>query len=77
MLPAPLPEAPKHLHGTLETGRNVWTAMSANGNQTQIGHEDVKTSGGTEYVVAYGVATDDDQPTGIYTDTIIYTATTK
>lgn len=33
------------------------------------------TSGGEETIVTYGVATDDDQATGIYKDTIVYTAT--
>ena len=41
-----------------------------------IGSENVKTDDGTEYTVEYGVATAGDQATGVYTDTIIYTATT-
>lgn len=36
-----------------------------------------KTSGGDETVVTYNVATAADQATGVYTDTITYTATTN
>ncbi len=55
-----------------------WLAMPAStATAASIGSEDVKTSNGTEYVVEYGVATAADQETGIYSDTIIYTATTK
>ena len=36
-----------------------------------------KTSSGRDTVVDYNVATSGDQATGVYTDTIIYTATTR
>lgn len=36
-----------------------------------------KTSGGDTTIVEYGVATAADQATGVYADTIVYTATTK
>ena len=36
-----------------------------------------KTQGGRITVVDYNVATDEDQATGVYTTTLVYTATTK
>ena len=70
-------EATGDAAGTVETGKNAWTAITANGSAAQIAHQDTKTIDGTGYVISYGVATDEDQATGTYTDTIIYTATTK
>ena len=55
-----------------------WTAIVASDAQTpgSIKSTDTKTTGGDASVVYYGVATKADQATGVYTDTIVYTATT-
>ena len=61
--------------GTADITANTWTAMAT--TNTQIAHEDTATNDGTEYVVNYGVATNDDQATGIYRTSLVYTAATK
>ncbi|MBR1795775.1 hypothetical protein IJ765_00740 [Candidatus Saccharibacteria bacterium] len=59
------------------TDNNNWRAMTANGTQTLIYGSNTKTTDGDHFDINYGVSTDADQATGVYTDTIIYTATTK
>ncbi len=56
-----------------------WLAVPASDAQTPaaINSLNTKTSGGHATTVEYGVATAADQATGIYSDTIIYTATTN
>lgn len=63
--------------GAVETDRDAWTAMLVKDTQIPITHEDIKTNGGTQYRIFYGVSTSADQATGLYGDTIIHTATTK
>ena len=54
-----------------------WRAMPAStGTAAPIKSTSTKTSGGDATTVEYGVATRGDQATGVYTDTITYTATT-
>lgn len=51
-------------------------AMPANsGTAVVIDQTDAKTNNGSTTIVDYNVATAGDQATGIYTDTIVYTAT--
>ena len=57
------------------TGEEAIAAAKA--ASIKIAHEDNKTNNGTEYIVDYAVSTSADLATGVYTDTIVYTATTK
>ncbi len=60
------------------SGDTNWLAVPAStGSAAAIASLDTKTSGGDETIVEYGVATAADQATGIYADTIVYTATTR
>ena len=64
------------------TGSTDWLAVpvtpaSGTASPASIGSESTKTSEGTAYIVQYGVATDSDQATGVYKDTITYTATVQ
>lgn len=52
-----------------------YTPISA--TDAQVKTRGTKTSGGETTTVYYGVATASDQATGVYTDTIVYTATTN
>ncbi|MDO4987170.1 MAG: hypothetical protein Q4E46_02550 [Candidatus Saccharibacteria bacterium] len=70
--------------GTAAWGYKVDTASADNSGYKAITASDVlvktktsKTSNGEETKVYYGVATSSDQAAGVYTDTIIYTATTN
>ena len=52
--------------------------VSSEGTAAQIAQTNAKTStSGSVSTVAYGVSTSNAQPTGIYADTIVYTATTR
>ena len=60
------------------SGDTDWLAVPAStGTAAPIASLDTRTSGGDETIVEYGVATSADQATGIYADTIVYTATTR
>lgn len=59
------------------TDTDELTAQVISATDAQIDSLPTKTSGGRVTVVDYNVATRADQSTGIYTDTIIYTATTN
>lgn len=60
------------------SGGSDWLAVPAStGTAASIASLDHKTSGGDETIVEYGVATSADQATGLYADTIVYTATTN
>lgn len=48
---------------------------ASDGTAVIINQTNAKTSGGSATVVDYNVATAGDQATGVYTDTIVYTAT--
>ena len=70
--------------GTAAWGYKVDTASADGAGYKPISASDAQvktkatpTSGGEATNVYYGVATDDDQATGVYTDTITYTATTN
>ncbi len=64
-------------HGSAASDTD-WLAVPVAGAQAAaISTFDTKTTNGDQTIVDYGVATSADQATGIYTDTIIYTATTK
>ena len=56
-----------------------WLAVPASdaASDASIKATSAKTSGGDATTVEYGVATAADQATGVYTDTIVYTATTN
>lgn len=59
----------------IKTGADSYAAITA--ADVVIAEESVKTSNGTITTVSYGVSTASDQETGVYQDTITYTATTK
>lgn len=60
------------------SGNTDWLAVPAStGSAAPIASLNTKTSGGDQTIVEYGAATAADQATGIYADTIVYTATTK
>ena len=61
--------------GETRTPLSTNNAISAAG--ADIDSLNTKTSGGRTVVVDYNVATNADQATGVYTDTIVYTATTN
>ena len=70
--------------GTAAWGYVIGTASTTGAGYTPISDTDAlvktkatPTSGGEQTIVYYGVATGSDQPTGTYTDTIVYTATTN
>ena len=70
--------------GTAAWGYVIDTASTTGAGYTPISATDAlvktratKTSGGEQTTVYYGVATASDQATGVYTDTIVYTATTN
>ncbi len=50
---------------------------ASDGTAVIIDQTNTKTNGGSGTIVDYNVATADDQATGVYTDTIVYTATTR
>lgn len=54
---------------------NAVPVKSADG--LKIAEASQKTTGGTATTVTYGVSTAADQPTGTYSDVIVFTATTK
>ena len=58
-----------------KAGEGSYAAITA--SDAAITTKNTKTSGGDATVVYYGVATKADQATGVYTDTITYTATTR
>ena len=63
-------------HGADLPSPAAWAAVpTASG--AAISSLGTKTTGGDQTVVEYGVSTAADQATGIYRDTIIYTATTN
>lgn len=71
-----------HIDGDVDsnTGADIWRAMPAASGSPIV----VKNTSATHDVVnqdlskvTYGVATASDQATGTYTDTVVYTATTK
>lgn len=63
--------------GAQDSGDTEWHAVPASGSTAaNISSLSTKTTNGDQTIVDYGVATDDDQATGIYTDIILYTATT-
>lgn len=58
------------------SGNTDWLAVPASdGTAAEITSLNHKTSGGDQTIIEYGVATANDQATGIYADTIVYTAT--
>ena len=60
------------------SGDTDWLAVPEEGDTAAtIDTLGTKTTGGRQVIVEYGVATAADQATGLYSDTIIYTATTK
>ena len=62
----------------IDTASNDGTGYKAiKATDAQVKTKATPTSGGEETKVYYGVATASDQATGVYTDTIIYTATTN
>lgn len=61
--------------GDIDNDYEAWNVLPT--SATQIAHEDIATSGGTQYVATYGVGTKTDQAAGIYKNTLTYTATTK
>lgn len=64
--------------GAQATGNTEWLAVPASSaSGAAISNLGTKTSGGDQTIVDYGVATAADQATGIYADTIVYTATTN
>lgn len=64
--------------GATETGNTDWTAVQpSTGTAATISSLNTKTDGGDQTIVDYGVATAGDQATGVYSDIIVYTATTK
>ena len=52
-----------------------WAAITA--SPVEVYSQNAPTSGGATINMTYGVSTASDQPTGTYTDTIVYTATTN
>lgn len=53
------------------------TGQAITASDVQIDNWTAKTSSGRDTIVDYNVATAADQATGVYSDTIVYTATTK
>ena len=59
------------------TAINDITDQAITASDVEIDNWTAKTSNGRVTIVDYNVATDADQATGTYTDTIVYTATTR
>ncbi|MBR5620954.1 hypothetical protein IKW75_00505 [Candidatus Saccharibacteria bacterium] len=65
-------------HGTPITTPAAYAAVPiSTATAASISSLDSKTDGGDQTIVEYAVSTSGDQATGVYTDTIVYTATTK